>query len=75
LLDIPKYYRCLGRGDGSLVDLKQKKPFIYMKSFGFVGVARFELTASTSQTWRDTGLRYTPLCAFSKFESANIQLF
>jgi hypothetical protein len=24
-------------------------------------VARFELTASTSQTWRDTGLRYTPL--------------
>jgi hypothetical protein len=28
---------------------------------GFVGVARFELTASTSQTWRDTGLRYTPI--------------
>jgi hypothetical protein len=26
-----------------------------------VGVARFELTTSTSQMWRDTGLRYTPM--------------
>jgi hypothetical protein len=26
----------------------------------FVGVARFELTTSWSQTKRDTGLRYTP---------------
>ena len=26
----------------------------------FVGVARFELTISWSQTKRDTGLRYTP---------------
>jgi hypothetical protein len=26
----------------------------------FVGVARFELTTSWSQTRRDTGLRYTP---------------
>jgi hypothetical protein len=25
-----------------------------------VGVAGFEPTASTSQMWRDTGLRYTP---------------
>jgi hypothetical protein len=27
-----------------------------------VGVARFELTISWSQTKRDTGLRYTPRC-------------
>ena len=26
----------------------------------FVGVAGFEPTTSTSQMWRDTGLRYTP---------------
>jgi hypothetical protein len=34
----------------------------------FVGVARFELTTSWSQTKRDTGLRYTP----NIFGSANI---
>lgn len=28
---------------------------------GFVGVAGFEPTTSTSQMWRDTGLRYTPM--------------
>lgn len=27
----------------------------------FVGVAGFEPTTSTSQMWRDTGLRYTPM--------------
>ena len=26
----------------------------------FVGVARFELTTSSTPCWRDTGLRYTP---------------
>jgi hypothetical protein len=36
-----------------------KKSLVKIQDF-FVGVARFELTASTSQTWRDTGLRYTP---------------
>ena len=30
-------------------------------SAGYVGVARFELTISWSQTKRDTGLRYTPM--------------
>jgi hypothetical protein len=30
-----------------------------------VGVAGFEPTTSTSQMWRDTGLRYTPNYAFS----------
>lgn len=29
-----------------------------------VGVAGFEPTTSTSQMWRDTGLRYTPLVLF-----------
>ena len=29
-------------------------------SVAFVGVAGFEPTTSTSQMWRDTGLRYTP---------------
>ncbi len=43
--------------------------------FLIVGVARFELTTSCSQSRRDTGLRYTPLCASSIFESANIRLF
>ena len=39
--------------------------------YGFkVGVARFELTTSTSQMWRDTGLRYTPIgISFSGFVS------
>jgi hypothetical protein len=39
-----------------------KKPVTSVTGFCFlfVGVARFELTTSTSQMWRDTGLRYTP---------------
>jgi hypothetical protein len=37
--------------------VKEKAPEI--RGF-FVGVARFELTTSSSQTRRDTGLRYTP---------------
>jgi hypothetical protein len=38
-----------------------KKTLHFVKGFLlFVGVARFELTTSTSQMWRDTGLRYTP---------------
>jgi hypothetical protein len=37
-----------------------KKPFTIVKGFLFVGVARFELTTSCSQSRRDTGLRYTP---------------
>ena len=31
-------------------------PFVVL-----VGVAGFEPTTSTSQMWRDTGLRYTPI--------------
>ncbi|MDF2453833.1 MAG: hypothetical protein K0S26_3337 [Bacteroidota bacterium] len=40
--------------------LKQKSPSLRERLLIFVGVARFELTTSTSQMWRDTGLRYTP---------------
>src|SRR5690606_5436735 len=46
------------RTNGSRPALKQKKPDL-LSSF-FVGVAGFEPTTSTSQMWRDTGLRYTP---------------
>ena len=35
-----------------------------------VGVAGFEPTTSTSQMWRDTGLRYTPNNAKNKFLEA-----
>ena len=35
------------------------KPLLVKRGF-IVGVARFELTISWSQTKRDTGLRYTP---------------
>ena len=39
-----------------------KKPTIGVVGLiGDVGVARFELTASCSQSRRDTGLRYTPM--------------
>lgn len=39
----------------------EKALYLYKAFTGFfVGVARFELTTSTSQMWRDTGLRYTP---------------
>ena len=39
----------------------EKKPTIGVVGLiGDVGVARFELTASCSQSRRDTGLRYTP---------------
>ncbi len=41
--------------------LLDKKPTIgIVGSLVCVGVARFELTASCSQSRRDTGLRYTP---------------
>jgi hypothetical protein len=41
---------------------KQKPPSNLFEggSDGIVGVAGFEPAASTSQMWRDTGLRYTP---------------
>ena len=42
---------------------KNKKPSLNLfkdGSFGIVGMAGFEPAASTSQMWRDTGLRYTP---------------
>jgi hypothetical protein len=40
---------------------KQKSsPAFSRQGFSFVGVAGFEPAASTSQMWRDTGLRYTP---------------
>ncbi len=41
---------------------ENKKSPDYCQSFLFsgVGVAGFEPAASTSQMWRDTGLRYTP---------------
>jgi hypothetical protein len=40
---------------------KKPHPFSTGKAFiTFVGVAGFEPAASTSQMWRDTGLRYTP---------------
>ena len=35
-----------------------------------VGVAGFEPTTSTSQMWRDTGLRYTPIGIFCSPEGA-----
>ena len=38
--------------------------YIQHYSSFFVGVAGFEPTTSTSQMWRDTGLRYTPNFAF-----------
>ena len=42
--------------------MTKKKPTIRVVGLiGDVGVARFELTASCSQSRRDTGLRYTPL--------------
>src|SRR5690606_6340252 len=46
------------RTNGSHPAPEQKKPDL-LSSF-FVGVAGFEPTTSTSQMWRDTGLRYTP---------------
>jgi hypothetical protein len=39
---------------------KQKYPKNRVFSVIYVGVAGFEPTTSTSQMWRDTGLRYTP---------------
>jgi hypothetical protein len=44
-----------------LCALQNKKTFHFRERlFLFVGVARFELTTSCSQSRRDTGLRYTP---------------
>ena len=40
--------------------------YIQHYSSFFVGVAGFEPTTSTSQMWRDTGLRYTPSPAITK---------
>ena len=40
---------------------KNKKALTFIRALVFiVGVAGFEPAASTSQMWRDTGLRYTP---------------
>jgi hypothetical protein len=36
----------------------------------FVGMAGFEPAASTSQMWRDTGLRYIPLFPFGNAKIA-----
>jgi hypothetical protein len=41
----------------------KKAPFVFNEqgfNYTAVGVAGFEPAASTSQMWRDTGLRYTP---------------
>ena len=38
-----------------------------------VGVARFELTTSWSQTKRDTGLRYTPNCFWRRKDMQTYQ--
>ncbi len=73
---------CFSLSKASFRRLKQKSP-LQSKRLLFVGVARFELTTSSSQTRRDTGLRYTPLYSrpkaqeFSvlKKESANIAIF
>jgi hypothetical protein len=46
-----------------LATLQNKKSSLVFNKQGFrffVGVAGFEPAASTSQMWRDTGLRYTP---------------
>jgi hypothetical protein len=53
-----------------LKNAKNKKGFKLIKSEtldGVVGVARFELTTSCSQSRRDTGLRYTPNLLFWDF--------
>ena len=41
---------------------RKKSPDFRLKTFDFsgVGMAGFEPAASTSQMWRDTGLRYIP---------------
>ncbi len=54
---------------------ENKKPFLQIqKGFSLVGVAGFEPTTSTSQMWRDTGLRYTPkryhLCGIRAFSGS-----
>jgi hypothetical protein len=36
------------------------KGFLILLGIAFVGMAGFEPAASTSQMWRDTGLRYIP---------------
>ena len=42
---------------------RKKSPDFRLKTFDFsgVGMAGFEPAASTSQMWRDTGLRYIPI--------------
>ena len=50
--------------------------FRYLKGIK-VGVAGFEPTTSTSQMWRDTGLRYTPnwCFLFNIFSKYGLQYF
>jgi hypothetical protein len=73
--------RCFGRTDTTLTrrravnrhSIKYKSPS-FQTSF-YVGVARFELTTSWSQTKRDTGLRYTPSeCSKLMFWAAGFDL-
>jgi hypothetical protein len=56
---------------------KKSSPAFSRQGFNFfVGVAGFEPAASTSQMWRDTGLRYTPK-RFAKvsFKTAGANVF
>jgi hypothetical protein len=55
----------------------KKARYFHTRLFGFVGVAGFEPTTSSSRTTRATGLRYTPF--FKTFRSlqsaANLNFF
>ena len=65
----------------SLIEMRKKKGMISHPLS--VGVARFELTTSCSQSRRDTGLRYTPrkislfslICQSFLFRCAKIRTF
>jgi hypothetical protein len=46
---------------------KACKSFDLQALNGIVGMAGFEPAASTSQMWRDTGLRYIPLLAYAGY--------
>ena len=48
-----EYTSCTGK-------LQQKKESLLTQEFPSIGVARLELAASTSLTWRASQLRYTP---------------
>jgi hypothetical protein len=43
--------------------------------FDLVGAAGFEPTTSTSQMWRDTGLRYAPNYDTAKLETHDVTVF